>query len=100
MNLRKNVLSLLVVAMALCALPAATAARSAAEGRTAAERSHVRLSAFGGHTCQVNGDGTARCWGLNGLGELGDGTTTNRSTPVRVSGLTNTVAVAAGGSHT
>ncbi len=37
-------------------------------------------------------------WGLNNYGQLGDGTTTNRNTPVQVSGL-NTVARLAGGEY-
>jgi alpha-tubulin suppressor-like RCC1 family protein len=45
-------------------------------------------------------DGTAKCWGYNYHGQLGDGTNTNRYTPVSVSGLTNAVAIAAGGDHT
>ena len=35
-------------------------------------------------------------YGTNGSGELGDGTTTNRTTPVQVVGLTGIVAIAAG----
>src|SRR6185295_4934700 len=42
-------------------------------------------------------DGTARCWGNNQWGQLGDGTKTSRSTPVAVQGLTGAVAVSAGG---
>jgi alpha-tubulin suppressor-like RCC1 family protein len=62
--------------------------------------SSVRLAAGSAHTCQVNDDGTVRCWGLNSSGQLGDGTTTTRPTPVIVFGLTNAVAVAAGEFHT
>lgn len=32
-------------------------------------------------------DGTVKCWGYNPYGGLGDGTTTNRLTPVGVSGI-------------
>src|SRR5262249_10094678 len=45
-------------------------------------------------------DGTARCWGFNADGQLGDGTTTNRSTPVVVTGVTNAATISAGSDHT
>ena len=40
------------------------------------------------------------CWGGNGGGQLGDGTTATRPTSEPVSGLTSAVAVAAGGAQT
>ncbi|MHB1421144.1 MAG: RCC1 domain-containing protein, partial [Bacillota bacterium] len=51
------------------------------------------------HSLALKTDGTVWAWGLNGYGQLGDNTTTNRLAPVQVSGLTNVVAVAAGNSH-
>jgi alpha-tubulin suppressor-like RCC1 family protein len=38
------------------------------------------------HTCALDDTGVAYCWGLNSYGQLGDGTSANRSTPTRVSG--------------
>ena len=38
------------------------------------------------HTCGLRTDGTAMCWGYNGYGQLGDGTTSNRTSPVEVVG--------------
>jgi alpha-tubulin suppressor-like RCC1 family protein len=51
-------------------------------------------------TCAVTTGHVALCWGDNTLGQLGDGTTTTRSTPVAVSGLVNVTAVAARNDHT
>ena len=36
----------------------------------------------------LQSDGTVWAWGDNGSGQLGDGTTTDRSTPVACSGRT------------
>ena len=65
-------------------------------------RSGVRnVTTGGGHTCAVTTDGVVRCWGLNEFGQLGDGTTTNRSLPVGVvGGEPGAQAVALGAAHT
>jgi len=41
-----------------------------------------------------------RSWGDNSSGQLGDGTTTIRRSPVTVTGLSNVVQVVAGHSYT
>ena len=51
------------------------------------------------HSLSVCPDKTARSWGLNNYGQLGDGTTTNRLIPVQVSGLTGITAIATGYNH-
>ena len=57
-------------------------------------------SMSGSHTCAMLADGTVQSWGYNGNGQLGDGTTTDRLTPVLVSGITTATSVSAGGGHT
>jgi alpha-tubulin suppressor-like RCC1 family protein len=53
-----------------------------------------------GHACARKDDGTVWCWGKNDHGQLGDGTTIDRASPVMVPGLSDVTRVAAGGSHT
>jgi trimeric autotransporter adhesin len=56
------------------------------------------VRAGGRHTCGLAGSGRVLCWGDNGSGQLGDGSTSGRTRPTPVPDLTFT-DVAAGGSH-
>src|SRR3990172_8879010 len=53
------------------------------------------LAAGGAHNVALKKDGTVWAWGSNSDGQLGDGTTINRSTPVQISGLTGVSTIAA-----
>src|SRR5204862_7981331 len=44
----------------------------------------VAIDAGTDTTCAIGPQSAASCWGLNAAGQIGDGTTTNRSTPVSV----------------
>ncbi|MGO8673906.1 MAG: choice-of-anchor tandem repeat GloVer-containing protein [Capsulimonadaceae bacterium] len=62
--------------------------------------SGVKAIAAGEYHClALLSNGTVWAWGLNGNGQLGNGTTTNSDVPVEVTGLTGVIAIATGGDH-
>jgi alpha-tubulin suppressor-like RCC1 family protein len=66
----------------------------------------IDISAGFYHSCAVVGNGSPGtegavwCWGYNGSGRLGNGTTTQSTYAVQVTGITSATQVAAGRDHT
>jgi alpha-tubulin suppressor-like RCC1 family protein len=69
----------------------------------------TQIAAGGSETCALLVGGTVDCWGDNGEGELGDGTSTGpetciqsepcSTTPVEVNGITDATQISAGTEH-
>jgi alpha-tubulin suppressor-like RCC1 family protein len=58
------------------------------------------IAASGSHTCAaLKEGGGVRCWGYNAFGQLGDNSTSTRTSPVAVSGLSSAISVAVGRTH-
>ena len=59
-----------------------------------------RIVAGAQYTVLLKNDSTVWAWGDNNNGQLGDGTTTDRTTPVQVGGLSGIIAIASSWIHT
>ena len=53
----------------------------------------VEASASDGTVCVLHRDGGVSCWGENSVGQVGHGSTTTRSEPVRLGGIADAVDV-------
>ena len=75
-----------------------TLTSSLGTGRTA-----VAIASGGAHTCVILDSGEVSCWGLGTFGQLGNGATSNKTTPTLTSSLgtgRTAVAISSGGAHT
>lgn len=71
-----------------------------ATGAAAGALAFRQVSAGETHTCGIATDNRAYCWGSNSHGQLGDGTSTLRQTPVAVAGTLRFRRLSAGSEHT
>jgi alpha-tubulin suppressor-like RCC1 family protein len=72
---------------------------SQVKGEDGMDLTDVTAVAAGTYHSLALKEGKVLAWGKNNIGQLGDGTKTNRRTPVHTSGLSGIVAIAAGCSH-
>ena len=71
-------------------------------GTSANNTNWVKIAAGYAHSLAINAAGELYAWGWNDSGQVGDGTTTRRTSPVRISTSTNNtnwVKIAAGYEH-
>lgn len=110
--LKKTSLAILVLGAGLAAAmqgadPSASQTAGSKPATSSAGSVPRIVSIWGGAQTHIvlKSDGTVWTWGMNGMGQLGDGTTTNRCTPVQVVGpggvghLSSITAVMGGEMH-
>jgi alpha-tubulin suppressor-like RCC1 family protein len=60
------------------------------------DASAVAAGMGGYSTCAIRAGGTVYCWGQNQYGQLGNGTTTQATTPTQVQGISGALAITGG----
>jgi alpha-tubulin suppressor-like RCC1 family protein len=66
---------------------------------TGVQSNAATVGAGSHHSCALLNTGRVRCWGENYNGEVGDGTTVERDSPVDVVGLSGVASLAVGSVH-
>lgn len=67
--------------------------------REAPGHSFIAIGSGRDYECGLTSASTVWCWGVNQLGQLGDGTYTSRQTPAQVSGTHQFTSISAGDHH-
>ena len=93
--MRKRILSLFTIVCMLVAMLPALPAIAYNMGKVGEFQT---ISAGWDHVAAIKTDGSLWTWGNNEYGQLGDGTTENKSTPVKI--MEDVVGVSAGSLHT
>src|ERR1700674_2323141 len=76
-----------------------SAAVACGGGGVSQPQNHPSVVAGSSYSCMLTAAGGLKCWGVNESGQLGDGTTSERTAPVDVLGLTSGVAAVATGEY-
>ncbi|MBK6337738.1 MAG: fibronectin type III domain-containing protein [Betaproteobacteria bacterium] len=59
----------------------------------------VKIAAGNLHSCAITNAGEVKCWGDNGSGQIGDGSSDTRLSPAKVSSLSGVTAIDGGSRH-
>ncbi len=70
------------------------------DGCSDLQKNWASVSAGSSHTVAIKTDGVLYAWGMNSSGQLGDGTTSHKQTPIQVGFDTDWASVSAGYTHT
>lgn len=68
-------------------------------GQVIGDQKFVSVAAGGNTTCAIDSEGNAYCWGSNKVGQVGDGSFTDRIVPTRVSGNLRFLQISVGQDH-
>jgi alpha-tubulin suppressor-like RCC1 family protein len=87
----------LILALAIAFVLVAGSSQPASSALLSSTATDISSGSY--HSCALLSDSTVKCWGANFYGALGDGTTTDRVSPVAVSGIATATQVSSGHWH-